>query len=336
MKERFKSILLFFLVVMSLFFTQKLWIRIPETVAKRFETAPETNANSYALSDMIAPYKYIINFGNKNHTLFYGDSKYHIWDDSRQILSQVLGSSNITTEEITREQYLNLKEERSLVIYFPEEISTYILAKTWGVNDPNNITDAIPNINEMYIYLGTKDPFFVFTLNENYLAVYDNEIDAIALKGKLTDIDTSNNYDRYYTMREAYQIDNDIYIPNRMENNLLTAYVSNEISTLTDEEKRKLATRFFDQEIDYLREIVESNGSTIYLYNNKSLKLNINGTLEYFHSIEDRVPERNLYISLTTAADFIKDKSSSQEGMYLSSIEDIEQAGNFGYRFKFK
>ncbi|NLL81073.1 MAG: hypothetical protein GX231_02050 [Tissierellia bacterium] len=335
MKERLKSILLFFLVVMSLYFAQRLWIRLPESLAERFEPMSDSYT-TYALSDMISPYKYIINFGNKNHTLFYGDNKYSVWDDSREILSQVLGSDNIITEEITREQYLDLKEERSLVIYFPEEISTYILAKTWGVNNPNNITDAIPNTNEMYIYLGTEDPFFVFILNEKYLAVYDQEIDTTLLKEKLVTIDKSNNYDRYHTMREAYQIDNDVYIPNRIENSLPIVYVSNEISTLNDEEKRELAKKFFDEDIDYVREIVESNGSTIYLYSNKSLKLNINGTLEYFHAIEDKVPERNLYISLVSAAEFIKDKSLSQDTMYLSSIEDIESGGNLGYRLRFR
>lgn len=336
MRERFKSILLFFLVVTSLFLTQKIWIKLPDTMAKRLNPIVDTYADSYALSDMITPHKYVINFGNKDHTLFYGDNKYHIWDDTKKILSQVLSSENITTEEIKRDQYLNLKEERSLIIYFPEEISTYILAKTWGVEDPNNITDAMPNIDETYIYLGTEDPFFVFSYKDNYLLISGNKIDTASLTENLTEIDISGNYDRYHTIREAYQIDNDIYIPNKMENNLPTVYFSNEISVLDDAEKRQVAARFFKEEMDYTREIVENNGSTIYMYNNKSLKLNINGTLEYFHSIEEKVPDRNLYISLITAAEFIKDKSSSLEGIYLSNIEEIENGENLGFRLKFK
>ncbi|WFA08295.1 hypothetical protein [Tissierella sp. Yu-01] len=335
MKERIKTILLFSLVGMSLFLTQKLWIQLPGRVVESLDTS-DAYSTSYALSDMIAPNKYILNFGNKNHTLFYGDSKYHLWEDSKSILTQVLGSESVTTEEITKEQYLNFKEERSLVFYFPEEINTVLLAKTWDVKDPNIIADTIPNIDEVYVYLGTSDPFFVFSDKNQFVVVYENNINTSLLKKEFAKIEQSNNYDNYYSMREVYDIENDIYMPYNMETSLPTVYVSNEIATLDDNEKMEVANRFFNEDINYIREIVESNGSTIYLYDKKSLKLNINGTLEYFHALQDKVPESNLYISLSTAAEFIMEKASSYEGMYLSSIQDIESDGNFGYRLTYK
>src|SRR5690606_36099068 len=65
-------------------------------------------------------------------------------------------------------------------------------------------------------------------------------------------------------------------------------------------------------------------------------KLNINGTLEYFHALEDKVPERNLYISLTTAAEFIMQNTSLNKGMYLSSIQYIQSDGNLACRLTYK
>lgn len=335
MRERIKTILLFLLAALSLFLTQKLWIQLPNNMINVFETN-KVFLSSYTLSDMIAPNKYFLNFGNKNHTLLYDDSKYSIWENSRAILTQVLDSQTIEIEEITKDQYLKLQEDRSIVFYFPEKINTYILAKTWNVKDPNNITDTIPDINDIYVFLGNGDPFFVFSDEEKYIIAYDKNIDNTGLKEEITEIESAKNYDYYFSMREIYGIDNDIYIPYEMGNNLATVYVSNQISSLEDEQKTAVAEKFFSKDIEYIRKIVEGNGSTIYMYNNIVLKLNANGTLEYFHALEERVAKRNLYISLSTVAEFITQITYSQKGMYLSSIEDIESDKDLGYRLTFK
>lgn len=335
MKERSKTILLFSLVCMSVFFTQKLWIQLPNEMFKVFEPT-EVISDSYALSDMIAPNKYLLNFGQKNHTLEYDDSKYGVWNNSRNVLTEILGSDTITVQEITKDQYLSHQEERSLVFHFPEVINTYILAKTWDVKDPNTIADTIPNIDDIYIYLGNGNPFFVFSGENKYLAVYDETINNVVLKDQLAEIESTKDYDYYYSMKETYKIDNDIYIPYEMKNKLSIAYVSNEIPTLETAEKSNLAERFLEKDIDYIREIVEGNGSTIYVYDNRVLKLNINGTIEYFHALEENYSKRNLYISLSTVADFITQKINSQKGMYLASIEDIESDNNLGYKLTFR
>lgn len=335
MKERSKTILLFSLVCMSVFFTQKLWIQLPGEMFKVFEPT-EVISDSYALSDMIAPNKYLLNFGQKNHTLEYDDSKYGVWNNSRSVLTEILGSDTITVQEITKDQYLSHQEERSLVFHFPEVINTYILAKTWDVKDPNTIADTIPNIDDIYIYLGNGNPFFVFSGENKYLAVYDETINNVVLKDQLAEIENTKDYDYYYSMKETYKIDNDIYIPYEMKNKLSIAYVSNEIPTLEPAEKSNLAERFLEKDIDYIREIVEGNGSTIYVYDNRVLKLNINGTIEYFHALEENSSKRNLYMSLSTVADFITQKINSKKGMYLASIEDIESDNNQGYKLTFR
>lgn len=335
MKERIKTILLFSLAALSLFLTQKLWIQLPQNVVKALE-GKETNAISYALSDMIAPNKYLLNFGNKKHTILYDNSKYNIWVNSKKVLSQVLSSDTLKTEEITKDKYLKFQEDGSIVFYFSEKINTYILAKAWDVKNPNNITDTIPNVNEIYIYLGNGDPFFVFSDKEKYIIAYDNTIDNNLLKDELSYIESTGSFDYYLSMREEYGVENDIYVPYQMNRSLPTVYVSNEITILEDDQKTQVAEKFFNKDIEYVREIVEGNGSTIYEYDNRVLKLNVNGTLEYFHALEERVAKRNLYISLSTVADFITQKISSQNGMYLSNINKIESGNDIGYRLTFK
>ncbi len=335
MKERVKTFLLFLLVFSSVFMTSKLWIKLPGQIGDIFGSNEVLSA-TYALSDMIAPSKYLLNFDNKNHTITYDDSRYGIWENSQAVLSSLLDDENAIIEEITKDQYLRFHEQRSLVFYFPEEINTYILAKTWGVKSPNEIADTIPDINEIYIYLGNGNPFFVFSDGNRFIMALEAKVDTRLIKENLIQVEEAKNYDYYYSMRESFDIESDIYIPYEMNTRLSTIYVGNEIANLDENEKRRVAERFFNKDIDYIREFVESNGSTIYSFNNRVLKLNANGTLEYFHAIEGSSTERNLYSSLNTAAEFIAQNASTTKGMYLSSIDDIEFDGNLGYRLSFK
>lgn len=335
MKERAKTFLLFLLVFSSVYMTSKLWIQLPDRLSNYFKN-DEVLSASYDLSDLIAPSKYLLNFGNRYHTITYDDSKYDIWINSKILLSSILSLDSITIEDISKNEYLNFQEERSIVFYFPEKLNTYILAKSWDVNSPNRVADAIPNIVEIYIYLGDKDPFFVFSDEESYSLVKASNIDNGHLKEKFAQIDEAKNYDYYYSMREIYDIENDIYIPYATDYRLSTIHFSNALVNLEVDEKRQVAERFFNKGIDYIREIVESNGSTIYVLDKKVLKLNSNGTLDYFHALEETVRERNLYTSLITAADFITQKTFSQKSIYLSNIEEIEADNSQGYRLSFK
>ncbi len=335
MRERVKTILLFLLVFSSIYMTQKLWMQLPNQFLEDLSTN-EAFSKSYVLSDMITPNKYLLNFGNTFHTILYYESQNSIWENSRAIVASILGSEDITIDEITKDQYLKFQEERSLVLYLPEQMNTYILAKMWNVKTPNDIADTIPNINEIYIYLGSKDPFFVFSDNTNFILVQNSSINNTLLKNDLTHIKESGNYNIYYSMREGYGIESDIYIPSEMKTTMPEVYVSNVLGSLDEDAKDRIAERFLDKSIDYIREIVEGNGSTFYVLNDKSLKLNANGTLEYFQPLEEKVTERNLYTSLSTVAEFITKKESTIEGMYLESIDEIESDSNEGYRLTFK
>lgn len=336
MKEKLKTFLLFSLVGISIFITQKLWLRFPTDFLKNIDLNRPVISTSYAISDMISPNKYLLNFDADNHTLVYDDSKYGLWASSRTSLKQIFESKTAKIESISNEDYILFEKSKSLIFYFPEEISSYILAKAWNINKPNDIVDAIPNINSIYIYLGNGEPFFVFSGDGKRVIVKDVNIDTETLKIDINIIETDKEYPNYYSMRESLDTDNDIYVLFNINNMLPRVFVTNEIAIMNETQKNNLAKRFFNKEIGYIREIVEVGGSTIYIYDQKVLKLNINGTLEYFHGLEEPIKERNFYQSLSAAADFISEKTGVQKGMYLSKSEKIEIDGNAGYRLSFK
>lgn len=336
MKERFKTFLLVSLVGITLVFTKKLWIEFPNQIFGVFGSKDEAYSVSYLLSDMIMPNKYLLTFNEKNHTLFYDDSKHKLWTTARRSMASILGSKDIKITDLPEDEFLKYRGKRSIVFYFPEEVNTYILAKALDVKDPNYIVDTIPNVKSIHIYLGKEDSFFILSNKDKRIAIFDSIIDIDEIRKQFNIIEESKNYNYYYSMRDAYKTRNDIYIPYEMKGTLSTIYVENEIRNLDEDKKRQMAEKFFDKNIDYIREIVESNGSSIYVYNQRVLKFNINGTLEYFHSLEKVIKKRNLYESLSTAAKFISRNTGVPKGMYLDGIEKIKADDSLGYNLTFR
>jgi len=176
-------------------------------------------------------------------------------------------------------------------------------------------------VKSIYIYLGTGDPFFVLSNDENHKIIYDNSIDNEQLKEQFLAIEEDakvqgKGYNFYYSLKDIYGADKDIYVPYEMNGTVPTVYVENQIRNLDIKGRREIAEKFFEKSIDYIREIVEGNESTIYEYNNKVLKLNVNGTVEYYHPLEETVKKRNLYESLSTAAEFISRNAGITKGIF--------------------
>ncbi len=341
MKEKFKTVLLILLFALSIVLTKQLWIEVPTKVFSWLNKPAESFSSSYLLIDMIAPNKYLLNFDSEKHMLFYDESIYELWTDARGSLNKILGSKNIEIKAVTGDDLYNYNAKKSISFSFPEKLNTNILAKALDVETPNEITEAIREINSIYIYLGSEEPFFVFSNGDNHIRVEDEDIDTEKIKTQFLEIEekerSKDNPNYYYSMRQTMGTEKDIYIPYKVEDNLARIFVENEIETLNERDKEKLAEKFFDKNIDYIREIVENNGSNIYIVDQKILKLNANGSLEYFHVIPEQVKKRNLYESMNTAADFISKNIGLAKGMIkLADVEEIEEDGSQGYKFNFR
>lgn len=336
MKEKIKSIILFLLVGLSISMTSRLWLqsadRVIEAVSKNDQNKME-NMKHYPLVDMISPNKYLLNFGLKNHTMLYDDSKHKMWKNGSEPLNSLFSRKDVYLKEISHEEYLGYLQDRSLVYNFSEKINSYILAKALDVEKPNVIVDTMPKIDKIYVYLGQGDPFFVLSEGDVNLKVELDNINTKELILEIDRIEKKGNYPYYYSMRETLDMDNDIFIPLEVNYSLPQVFVENKVKKLTEQQRNDLAQRFLNKNIDYIKEIVESNNSSIYIYNQEVLKLNSNGVIEYFNPIDEVIRERNLFQSLNTAANFLSEKSKLKEGMYLANIEEIQQDSSYGYRF---
>ncbi len=334
-KERLKTFLLLSLVCISIFLTRKLWIEVPYEISPFFQREEEVSAN-YLFTDMIKPHRYLLNFDEKNHTIFYNDDNNNLWTSTRSSLVDILSSNSIKTDTLSNEEFLTYNEKKSIVFYFPEKYNTYILARSLDVTKPNNITEKMPKIDSIYFYLGREEPFVVFSDGSEHLKVYNLGIDIGAIKNQVKGIEERKDYTYYYSMRDSMGVNSNVYITYNMARNMPLIYVQNELNIHNIDEIRSIAEKFFDKDIDYIREIIENNGSILYVYNQRVLKINQNGLLEYFNPLEAPVKERNLYISLNTAAEFLSNHIGVPKDLYLAKIEEIEVEENKGYRLTFR
>lgn len=335
MKERLKTLLLISLVGISLLFTKKSWIELPNNFNEIFNNDNKAYSATYLLSDMLSPNKYLLNFNDEYHTILNNDYKNGLWSHAKEIIAEGLSSKDIETIKLEDEEYHSYNNKRSIVFCFPEEVNTYILSKVLDIEKPNSIVDVIPNIDSIYLYLGEKSPFYIFSNNDIHYMVYKKDLDMAQLKEKVVEIEQEKNYNYYDSIESRYGIKNQIFIPYEMNTHIPRVFVENKIVSFTEEDKKQLVEKFFEKDIDYIREIVESNGSTIYVYNQKVLKLDINGTLEYFNSLENPVKKRNLYESMSTATEFMSKNTNVIMSMYLNKIEEIKVDNSLGYRFTF-
>ncbi|NMB27028.1 MAG: hypothetical protein GX987_03105 [Tissierellia bacterium] len=334
-KERLKTFLLLSLVCISIFLTRRLWLDMPYDILPFFEKE-EAISSSYLFGDMIKPHKYLLNFDKKSHTIFYNDDNNNLWTSTRSTLVEVLSSDNFETHILSNEEFSTYNERRSIVFYFPEKFNTYIIARSLGVAEPNNIIERMPKIDRVYLYLGREDPFFVFSEGHKHLKVYDINVDTKIVKEQIKKIEEGKEYTYYYAMKDTIGGDNNIFIPYEMAKTLPLIYVENELDVYDIEQIRSISEKFFNKDIDYIREIIEDSGSIIYVYNQRVLKINQNGLLEYFNPLEEHIEERNLYISLNTTAEFLSNHIGVPKDMYLAKVEEIKAEENLGYRLTFR
>lgn len=312
-----------------------LWLQPPDQLIRMVTEDRVSDEHSYVLSDMIAPNKYLLNFSESNHTTLYEDSKYGMWSKSRDNLIEALSSEDIEISEITNDEYLSYHDVKSVIFYFSDDTNTYILTRAWDIKNPNSIVDIMPNIDSIYIYLGSSSPFFIFSHGEKHLVANASGIDTSLLKEEIDEIIAEEEHINYHSIKE-FGVKSNIFIPLEIDYSLPEIYVANDLFSYTNKEKEQLAEKFIENDIAYIRQIVEGNGSTIYVYNQQVLKLNTNGTIEYFQALENTVTERNLFLSLSTAADFLSHKADVEKGMYLAGTQEIKQDGNQGYRLYFR
>lgn len=322
MKEKIKTFTLLLLVIVSINFTKRLWIKLPGQKLPRLNREEETDTSSL-LGEMIEPYKFSINFDRDRSIKINDYDLEWPWRYTKELMVEVLNSDQVSREKISREKFNEYIEKESLIFYFSENIKTFILAKAFEIEDPNKLGELIAKIDRIYLVWEDKKPIFIF----------NNDDDFLLIKTKKQDIKTDKILE---SMAQAKDLEVDRGFNYKAEPMVAREYVEDDKDYIETKKKRKIVEKLIDKNIDYIREVVENNGSTIYIYEDKLVKLSKNGFVDYFQPLKEKVTERNLYLSLNSAVDFISKNIKNPGDLYLYKIEEIESDVNRGYKIRFR
>lgn len=332
-KERIKTIVLVFLVILSIFLTIKIFIEGNFDIGLSFNNKKIENVN-YLISDILTPRRYIVNYSTDNHTIIYSDKSYLIWKNAKKIIESALNNKKFDFIEIDYQEFLDFNNQKSLVIEYGEALDGKIISDIYKIDKRNLIINgSVMKVKKIYINLST-DPVIIFSDGNKYIKSPQLNLEKEPLNKIVNDINEDKNYVTYYSRKEILGTEKEVLAPHNIKSIPFDIYVINKTDIKEEETIEDTVQRFFDKDINYIKRVIE-NKAKIYLYENNRMIINENGVIEYYSSIDETVTNREFYKSLKTALNFIVSKDSIPNDIYFISSKQIETDKDKGYKFIF-
>lgn len=332
MKEKLKTLTMVILVFTSIFLINLLSQDTNLEFKQKAETviAPIEN---YTLEDMLVPHKAFIRTEDEAF-IVYDVAEENLFNTAKRTLSKILTNNTMEVFEYKKED--NEFKHPDIVFYYPYEISLNILIRAYHIENENQKIDIIKNIDKIGFYLYDDEFALILSNNEKDYLIKSKDIDMSEFILKIKKILENGNINRINKIKLDYQsYSENTYWHEKIEMKMPITYVSNQVVLMSAEDKEKLAEKFFEVDKYYIRQIKEDNGSVIFFYNSNVLKINPNSLLSYYSPLRNEVKERNLYLSLNTASNFIAKNAFLPSGLILDEIIPIESGNSKGYRFIF-
>lgn len=343
MKETLKSIVIVLLTLSSVFF---LLLNFGLTPSDLLEAEEEESAalifdSNVIMRDAVMPTYIGVNFESDEHTVINNPRENDIWGDLNRLLAQIFekkGQIIRSIEVIDSNLYRNFLDQKSLVLFFNEEITTLTFLNALKIEEPKELATEINHIESLYISLDKH--FIVLAGDKKYHLITFDLLPTDKINEKISNL-YIQGFNPYYLGEDILELDteksrNFTYIPVLSEHKIQKVVFENILGTLSTQNIENIVYRFFQQEVNYLREIKEEGVQSIYVDDDgKILKINDNGLISYFNPEEINVKERNLYISLENALAFISNNLGYDPSLYLKEIQPIEFDNNLGFKMIF-
>ncbi len=269
MSERAKSILLVFLVTLSIVLS--FFMRYGMARPYASSSAGEDREISPAvLSNILRPEDIIVNFGGMDHTPILDDSGYEsAWREFQSIV--FLGGGNSTA--VTESDFADAMDYRSLTykFAFPVPISYFNAANGKQYNPPVN------TIKDVIILSGNSPTYYMYDGFDKYvrmnLGYRNNGIETIVSVNEEGSPLYSTAKDLGFTDSMSY----DVLMPLDPKDITLPVIAPGLADGM---DMNSLVSGFFDSG-SMVRKIREMPGDTVYTDGRKGLKVYVDGRLEY-------------------------------------------------------
>lgn len=322
-KNLYLNLTLIALIALMIIQASLLWIKLPELKQKTVVQEQYNTENIF--KNLLKPKKLIVNFGDNNHTVLYDFPK--VWNDYLDIISSIfMQVSDDNLSLISPQDYMELQKDKSLVFSFNRELTINLFLNLIGKSAHTDSKTNIP-VKEIYI---SRDNIVISNAKGIYKLKINLGKDPTYKIDEISKLNT-RKYENFY---EKYNIAKNIYIPVDTKMTYREISYKNEIIDMEKQYKNNLASRVLNQNIDYIKEITQADGTT-YVYEDRFLKLLTSGIINYENPENFQIKENNLFLSLKTAISFISSKMGISSSIRLNKIEPIKNKDNLGYKFTF-
>jgi len=318
--EKFKTLLLVLLVGLSIYQTGELWL---QPFAEVSESEEELVIDDIYLWDKIKPEKVSI-INNENITTYKEEYCDEVWMEFIDIFEELLNEEVEVSE-------IDSVDLSGIEISLPNSIPVELFVKGLDIKNTEFI-DSIKTIKNFYIP------------NDKYTVIVENK------EGKYVKLTTNIeiNKDDINVISEKIIANTDFVDNGEINGNEINLFipvdekimnpviVKSEINIEDEEYITDIAKTYYGDNYDYVRKSVENNNSVNYvLKNEKVLRINSDGLLEFYNTAENTIGENDVYRSFLLALKFTEDFLGYPENAYLAKVENIQVDGNYGFRFSF-
>lgn len=343
-KERFKTLLLTVLFILSLGLTQQLWMGVPAAEilpsTKTVENNDNNETNTYDMTtlmmNVISPQGFTVNFGGGYHTVFFSDG-YNIWLEAIPILSAYF-NQEVVLEEITQERWISINDFRSVRLDFDYDMPLSVL-KTIVQGKDMGLAGKISTLRSIVIPVTEEGTLYIGNSIENkYYRVKIDQVD-----GDIAEVIRAveeNGFDHYFAIKDIMGGENNTLMPIELNENIPKIKVVQEMDPSNMRQIEPIAGTFFGENFDFVRKITETSGAVIYMYGygQKTLKVDASGILEYNEEVDNQRLSSSVELSeaLRIAVRFVTEHADWPKDAYLKEIIEKDKKKSyifiFGYR----
>ncbi|WZL73081.1 two-component system activity regulator YycH [Clostridiaceae bacterium 35-E11] len=342
-KEKFKTILLMTLFVLSIALTKQLWISVPiphdmsfANQMKNMDSKVENHTKD--IFDIFSPQSFTVNFGGGLHTVFY-DDVYNIWAEVLSILQNSSSKKDVIIEEIEVQRWMEENKARSIKMDFGFSMPVDALGSVFKGKEIEVLDEKVSSVDSILVSLIDEDSIYIADCNEGKYYRIKGKGEKKNLFNIMNTIE-AESHSPYYAIKDIYGVENNNLMPLELDNNIPKIRVVQEIDPTNNTQVEAFAGTFFGENFDFVRKMVESNGSVIYMYGygQKSLKIDASGMLEYIEQMDEEKSRNSVTFdhALKIALKFVGDHGSwSSVEAYLKQANAMEKGKKKGYQFVF-
>lgn len=321
-KEKIKNLILILLVSFAIFLSSQVWLKF--SFENYGNTVNVELPESIYLWDKIRPAKFALTDG-KEYRIHNSECCVEIWEVFVESIGDIVRYTEF--EGVVEEEGI---ENRSIRVEFDNPIPTVLFIEGMETNN-NRLQSQVENI-KWISYDFDQDVFLINDGKETYSFTMESKTeDLFTVYSKAIGY-AREKYSGTYVSDYGY---NDIPI-STSEVTLNPVFVKSEIDIGDTEQIEEIAKNYFEENFDYVRKSVDSTGSVNYIFKNeKVLKINKDGLLEFYDSIDSSLERSDVYESFKIALSFMDDFLGFPENAYLSEVELFQKDGEYGYSYIF-